>query len=271
MILTSTLHNHCDMCDGRSSAEEMIEAAIQAGFSDFGLSCHSYAPFDLACSIKDEAAYLRTLTELRQKYAGRIRVVFGTEQDLFAPARFQKDYDYIIGSAHYLRDKQGGYHAVDGSLTEIKRTLDEVFAGDALAMIAAYYANVTRMAREQQPGIIGHFDVIKKTNGREPWFSEEDPAYRRLAREALRQTAKSGAIFEVNTAPIFKKLGFEVYPSPFLLEDLLSIGAEVMINTDAHCTQQLLCGVEQAAQLLRDIGFRQVKMWRKGGFIDREL
>ena len=44
MILTSTLHNHCDICDGRCSAEEMIEAAIAAGFTDFGLPAIAMLP-----------------------------------------------------------------------------------------------------------------------------------------------------------------------------------------------------------------------------------
>ncbi len=271
MIVTSTLHNHCDMCDGRCSAEEMIEAAIAAGFTDFGLSCHSYAPFDLDYSIKDEAAYLNKLTGLRQEYAGRIRIAYGAEQDLFAPVRYKDAYDYIIGSVHYLQDASGVYHTIDGSLAELKRTLDSIYAGNPMALIADYYENVIRVAEEQRPDIIGHFDVIKKTNSGNAWFSEDDPAYRKLALSALRRTADSGAIFEVNTSPLFKKLDLDVYPSPFLLRELLSLGANVMINTDAHCTEQLLYGIEQTIELLRDIGFRQIMLWQDGRFIKREL
>lgn len=271
MIVTSTLHNHCDMCDGRCSAEEMIEAAITAGFTDFGLSCHSYAPFDLDYSIKDEAAYMNALAGLRQKFAGRIRIAYGAEQDLFAPVRFKDAYDYIIGSVHYLQDKNGNYHTIDGSLAELKLTLDDVFAGDPMALISAYYENVIHMAEEQRPDIIGHFDVIKKTNSGNTWFSEDDPAYRKLALDAIRTTAKSGAVFEVNTSPLFKKLELDVYPSPFLLQELLTLGAEVMINTDAHCTEQLLFGIDQTIELLRDIGFRQIMLWQNGRFVKRKL
>ncbi|MBO7667634.1 MAG: histidinol-phosphatase, partial [Firmicutes bacterium] len=153
--------------------------------------------------IKDESAYLDTLAKLRQEYAGQIRIAFGTEQDLFAPVSFKDSYDYIIGSVHYLRDENGAYHTIDGSLAELKQTLDEVFSGDAMALIADYYRNVIRVAEEQRPDIIGHFDVIKKTNSGNAWFSEDDPAYRKLALGALRRCAESGAVFEVNTAPLF--------------------------------------------------------------------
>ena len=53
MKITSTLHNHCTMCDGKNTADEMISAAIEAGFTDFGMSCHGYAPFDPEYSMPD--------------------------------------------------------------------------------------------------------------------------------------------------------------------------------------------------------------------------
>ena len=271
MILSSTLHNHCDMCDGRSSAEEMIEAAIAAGFTDFGMSCHSYAPFDIDYSIKDEAAYLAALSGLRKKYEGRIRIAIGSEQDLFAPVQYPQAYDYIIGSVHYLKDGHGFYHAVDSNLSDMSSTIDEVYSGNAMAAIADYYENVVRVAEEQRPGIIGHFDVIKKTNGEGNWFNENDPAYQKLALDAIRRTAKNGAVFEVNTAPLFKNLKIDVYPSPFLLRELLRLGAEIMINTDAHCTEQIVYGIDETAELLRNIGFRRIMMWQNGGFVSKRL
>ncbi|MBO7667635.1 MAG: hypothetical protein J6T26_04150 [Firmicutes bacterium] len=45
----------------------------------------------------------------------------------------------------------------------------------------------------------------------------------------------------------------------------------MMINTDAHCTEQLLYGVDQTIGLLRDIGFRQIMVWRDGKFVKRKL
>ena len=64
MKITSTIHNHSTLCDGKSPPEQMINTAIAAGFADFGFSGHSYAPFDLAYSIKDEAAY-RVITKIK--------------------------------------------------------------------------------------------------------------------------------------------------------------------------------------------------------------
>ena len=271
MIVSSTLHNHCNICDGRCSPEEMIAGAVAAGFTDFGLSCHSHAPFDLSCCLPDEAAYLRRLQELQAACQGRINLVRGTEQDYFAPAAQPAAYDYIIGSVHYFRDKQGGYHGVDGSPQELRQTLEQVFDNDVWAMVADYYANVTAMVQEQRPDIIGHFDLIKMNNGGNRFFDESDPRYRELALTALTKAAAGGAIFEVNTAPLFKGLSVGPYPSAFLLQELIRLKAPLMINADAHSTAQLTCGLEETARGLKELGCPELTLWQNGGFTKVKL
>ena len=59
------LHNHTTMCDGKNSAREMAEAAIAAGFTDFGFSGHGYTPFDIWYSLKAEAGYIREIRALQ--------------------------------------------------------------------------------------------------------------------------------------------------------------------------------------------------------------
>ena len=54
MRLTSSTHNHTNLCDGRNTPEEMARAALEAGFTDFGFSGHSYAPFERDYSVKSE-------------------------------------------------------------------------------------------------------------------------------------------------------------------------------------------------------------------------
>ena len=87
------LHNHTTMCDGKNSAREMAEAAIAAGFTDFGFSGHGHTPFDLSYSLKDEAGYIREIRALQKEYAGRIRLYCGLEQDYFAPTQRREAYD----------------------------------------------------------------------------------------------------------------------------------------------------------------------------------
>ena len=85
MRLTSSTHNHTNLCDGRNTPDEMARAALEAGFTDFGFSGHSYAPFDLDYSVKSEQHYVQELRALQKAYAGRLRIAVGMEADWFAP------------------------------------------------------------------------------------------------------------------------------------------------------------------------------------------
>ena len=78
-MIRSTLHNHTTLCDGRSTPEEMVLAAVAAGLTDLGFSAHSPAPFDEG-SLRSEAEYRRTILDLRERYAGTIRIVLGMER-----------------------------------------------------------------------------------------------------------------------------------------------------------------------------------------------
>lgn len=60
-MITSSLHNHCNLCDGKDSPEEMAAAAFRAGITDFGFSSHSYASFDMGASVKDERDYIEKI------------------------------------------------------------------------------------------------------------------------------------------------------------------------------------------------------------------
>lgn len=164
MRLTSSTHNHTNLCDGRNTPDEMARAALEAGFTDFGFSGHSYAPFDLDYSVKSEQHYVQELRALQKAYAGCLRIAVGMEADWFAPVNDRAALDYIIGSVHYLRDEATGrYYAVDGAPEALDACVTQMFGGDALAMARAYYALVAENVRKYRPEIIGHFDLVKKT------------------------------------------------------------------------------------------------------------
>ena len=141
MRLTSSTHNHTNLCDGRNTPDEMARAALEAGFTDFGFSGHSYAPFDLDYSVKSEQHYVQELRALQKAYAGRLRIAVGMEADWFAPVNDRAALDYIIGSVHYLRDEATGrYYAVDGAPEALDACVTQMFGGDALDLHASHRA-----------------------------------------------------------------------------------------------------------------------------------
>lgn len=256
-MIRSTLHNHTTLCDGRSSPEEMAQAAVAAGFSDLGFSGHSPAPFD-AGSLRDEAAYRETILKLREKYAGTLRVHVGMEQDYLAPVQRRSDWDYRIGSVHFL-ERDGEHHAVDWDETRFGALL-AAFGGPDHA-VRAYYASVTDMVRTQRPDIVGHFDLIGKFNADERFF-REDESYRRIALEALDAVIESGCVPEVNASG-FRWRG-RPYPDGFLLRRLRERNCPITLQADCHDARELLRFIPEAAALLRQHGFRSALQWIDG-------
>ena len=89
------LHMHTVFSDGKDTPEEMVQEAIRLGLETVGISDHSHLD-PCGMTIEGSAEYRREIARLKEKYAGKIRVLCGLERDFisddFAP------YDYVIGS-----------------------------------------------------------------------------------------------------------------------------------------------------------------------------
>ncbi len=266
------LHNHSAMCDGHSSIEEMVEAALAKGFADFGISAHGYTPFDLAASVKDEDEYISAMRELQELYADRIRLYCGVEEDFHAPLSDRSRYDYVIGSVHYFYDDDyGRYFAIDGAATEFADCIDQLFAGDPCRMIKKYYQNVVENIYQSKPMIIGHFDLIVKNNQDDRFFDEEDKRYQNAAKEALVACLETDSLIELNTGAVFRGYRKTVYPAQFLLKEMKERKALITLSADAHTTAAVGFAFDQALLLLRDSGFRSVLVYQDGKYVEQGI
>ena len=52
LCLTSSVHNHSNLCDGQSSLQEMAVAAWKQGVTTLGFTGHSHAPCDLEYCVR---------------------------------------------------------------------------------------------------------------------------------------------------------------------------------------------------------------------------
>ena len=271
MKILSTLHNHCTMCDGRSTPDEMLSAAAAAGFTDLGMSCHGYAPFDPAYSIPGEEEYLSAMAGLRAGWSGRLRLYAGIEEDLFAPSAMPERYDYRIGDVHYARDRStGDLVPVDGSVEELLRVIRHLFHGNSMDMVRDYYANMVAAA-ERRPLVLGHFDLITKYNERARFFDEESDEYREIASQALEACLAGGAVFEINSGAAVKGLRSVPYPAPFLLRRLRELGGRITLSADCHFAPLLTAGLDLSARCAREAGFDEALQFIDGRFVSFPL
>ena len=230
------LHTHTRYSDGKNTPEEMVRAALSLGLSEIGISDHSYTFFDESYCVKKEeiAAYRAEIRALKEKYAGKISVLCGVEQDLFS-AEPTTGYDYVIGSVHYIKCGEK-YYPLDCSKEEFAALCEGCFGGDYIALAEEYFSLVSAYAERADVGIIGHFDLVTKYNEGNALFNEEDPRYLRAAKSAADKLLAAGKIFEINTGAIARGYRSAPYPAPALLKYVEERGGVTILASDAHTT-----------------------------------
>lgn len=267
--LNSTVHNHSTLCDGKNTLEQMALAAWQQGFEVLGFTGHSHTPCDLeyCMSPSRTAKYKAEINRLKAMYKGKMNILCGLEWDQFSDDD-RRGYDYWIGSVHYLCGPcTGRYYEIDFRPQDLMACMRDDFGGDGMAMVEAYFASVKEIAA-QKPTILGHFDLIKKLNLVSTYFDENNPRYKQAALDALAECAKSVKVLEINTGGVARGYRSDFYPSAFLLKEWKALGGDVIITADAHSTENLRWGYEQAAEVAKAAGFDRVAVMNKDAGFD---
>ncbi len=267
-MITSSLHNHCSLCDGKDSPEEMLSAACKAGIKDFGFSSHSYASFDSSASVAGERQYIRAIEDVRSSRRDLpINVYLGAEEDLYAPLAFREEYDYVIGAAHYI-ENGGRLYGVDVSERITAECVSEAFGGDGMRFAQAYYDNVLAAAAKR-PDILAHFDLIRKCGAVAVDFASA--AYRDLAADYLAACLKTGVVFELNYGAVARGRLSSPYPDEFLLKRISEKSGRVTVSTDCHDARKIAFGLSEGEEYLKSLGFRYVTVMRGGALTEERL
>lgn len=245
------LHVHTCYCDGKDEPEDIILEAIRLGMTTLGFSSHAWAECCTGWCMSQENTekYIHRIHELQEKYRNRIRILLGTEWDHFSEGD-RSHYDYIIDSVHFLCC-EGEYVPVDESAEDLRSAADRLYGGDMLPLIRQYYELVGSIADRPDPGIIGHFDLITKFSEKADLFAMEDPEYRKAWQTAADKLLAAGCTFEINTGAIARGYRTDPYPSSEILDYLKSHGASLVLNSDAHCKENLMFAFERYESLLR--------------------
>lgn len=274
-------HTHTRWCDGRGDVRDLAEEALRKGMPRLGFSGHNVLPFptDWTMPAENLAPYLEAVRAAQAAYRGRLEIHLGMEVDWLPgvvtpgdPAIRALGLDYVVGSVHF-NDPRPAMHAwtVDGPPPEFQAMLREGFGGDLRALLEGYYGSVAAMAAEGAADVIGHFDIVKKNNGDELLFCEEEPWYRAAVRGALAAVARSGIPMELNTGGVMRGACKSFYPSPWILREALDLGIPVLVTSDAHRVEHLDGRFAEAVALLRRIGYRSQRQLTSSGWTDVEL
>ncbi len=262
-MITTNFHTHTVFCDGKNTPEEMVMAAIEKGFTSLGFSGHSFfePESDISMSIESQKEYFRQVNELKVKYADKIEIFCGIEQDIFSDEPIF-DYEYRIGSVHNVF-KNGKYYDIDLSPESTKNTVDTVYGGDFDSFAEDYFSLVGEVLEKTKADIIGHIDLVSK-------FSEtlgygQSDRFLTACEKAIIKLVPFNKPFEINTGAMSRGHRTIPYPTPEILVLIKKHGGKIAFSSDCHDKDFLDFGFKEAVELALGAGFKEHAVITKNG------
>jgi histidinol-phosphatase (PHP family) len=236
------------------NAEIYRRAATEKGIAELGVSEHVYR-FTQALDVWQHELWVESATDDIDAYVEFVRgstdLKLGIEAD-FIPGREEQmrdlldahDWDYIIGSIHFLGDGALDYEKYD--VWNSGRSADHIWS--------TYFKWLGELAATGMYDVLAHHDLVKHWGTERPLPDKDPRFYYELAMGPI---AESGIAIEVSTAGLRKPVG-ELYPDRVFLEMALDAGNPIALSSDAHLPQQLGFGYQEALQVLEDVGVKEI-------------
>src|SRR4051812_32862540 len=242
------------------NAERYRDAAQERGIAELGVSEHVHR-FHAALDVWNHPWWCENAADDLDEYVEFVReetdLRLGIEADS-VPRREDRmanlldghDWDYVIGSVHFLRD-----HAVD-----MPGAFDVWGRGESADKVwRRYFETLAEAARSGMYDIMAHPDLVKVWGGSRP---HPDGDLRRFYEPAVEAFAEVGVAVEVSTAGLRKPVA-EIYPSRAFLEMVVDAGNPIALSSDAHVPEQVGYGYDQALELLDSLGVTELSVFER--------
>jgi histidinol-phosphatase (PHP family) len=242
-----------------ANAERYRTVASERGIAELGVAEHVYR-FSAALEVwqhdlwrlyaRDDldayCAFVREETDLR----------LGIEAD-FIPGREDRianllegrEWDYVIGSVHFLGDRAVDYERYD--VWTSGASPDRVWA--------RYFDVLGEAARSGLFDVLAHPDLVKMWGPQRP---RPEGDLRRFYDRAMEGIADSGIAVEVSTAGLRKPVA-ELYPDPAFLEMVVDAGSPVALSSDAHVPDELGYAYDRAQEVLEQAGVTELCVFQR--------
>lgn len=254
-----THHVRCGHATGE--LEEYIRRGIEIGLQQIGLSDHmpllhvdpaTYYS-GMAMPMEELPRYVEESFRLKEKYEGQIDVRVGLEGDYIEGYEEEVErivqaypWDYVIGSIHFL----GEWDISDF------RQLHGWEGRDVYEVYERYYDAVQKAARSGFYDFIGHIDVIKRF-GYKP-----DRDAIELEKQTLDVIKERGLAIELNASGL-RMPAAEMFPGRRMLKYCLERQIPLTVGSDAHHPEKLAEYLDQARDLLKEVGFRELATFKE--------
>lgn len=242
-----------------ANADRYRSAAEERGIAELGVSEHVYR-FTDALEVWQHELWRECARDDLDSYCSFVReetdLRLGIEAD-FIPGREDRmaelldgrDWDYVVGSVHFLGDAAVDYDRYD--VWTSGESPDRVWR--------KYFEWLGEAAMSGLFDILAHPDLVKHWGRERPWPERDLRYYYEIAMEGI---AESGIAVEVSTAGLRKPVG-EIYPAQAFLEMVIDAGNPIALSSDAHTPEQIGFGYERALELLDSLGVRELAVFER--------
>jgi len=263
----------------RDELGAVVERAVEAGFTHYGLSEHAprdravdlfpderelgLGPAELAATFED---YGREARRLQDVFADRIELLVGFETERLPPGswdarmaglRAEGAFDYVVGSVH---DVDGVW--IDAS-AETTAGLVETLGGRG-ALEVRYFEALSELVERVRPEVVGHPDLVRRFDPPGGGLTPEGLA---AAEGVLDAALEVGAALDVNSGAL--RRGGPLYPCTELLARARETGVPVTLGDDSHGVDQVGRGLDQALAAIAEAGYERVHyLVRAGGGVE---
>ena len=240
-----------------ANAERYRTVASERGIEELGVAEHVYR-FRQALDVWQHELWRDSARDDLDAYCAFVReetdLRLGIEAD-YLPGREDRmaellaahDFDYVVGSIHFVGDGALDYDRYD--IWATASSPDRVWR--------TYFEWLGEAAMSGMFDILAHPDIVKYWGGQRPRPDRDLRYFYEIAMEGI---AESGIAIEVSTAGLHKPVG-EIYPARAFLEMALDAGNPIALSSDAHRPDELGRDYEQALALLDDLGVRELAVF----------
>ncbi len=241
--------------DSEADMEEACAQAIKKGLAGLAFTDH--------CDLIDRLGYDhirasgQAAQHLQKSYAGRLKILRGVEigDGIYEKEEWNRllqdcSFDVVLGSLH---TKLTGREIAEGYTGY--RCLADFDEEQIRQFLVRYYEHMLEMATQMDFDVLTHLTLpLRYLNGRLHRGVSLDKQ-QEIIEEILKTIIRRGIGLELNTSGIETDWG-ELMPSPSILKRYYDLGGRrITLGSDAHRPDRLACGLQQGADIAKEIGF----------------
>ncbi len=256
-MITSDFHLHTSASvDATVGLDELIERAIEIGLTEIAITEHvDYNPADEGAGIYKPKEIYQQIVGARGKYNGRIIICYGvelSEPHLYAAEMadiYQMPLDIVIGSLHYV-----GPYGVHLNFFDVY---------DFDSAIKAYFSDMLDMVRDGDFDVLGHLDYFARYASFRSLEDYNPEDYAEQIKRVLSTLIERKIALELNTSG-WRAPANHCFPKPMIIKWYYEMGGRLIsIGSDGHKVENIGRDINKAAELAKEIGFKEYQIYRQ--------